>query len=112
VAVTGTVTLAGQPVEGADVVFMSQQGQLASGQTDAQGGFRLMTFQPGDGAVPGDYTVGISKKEKVVDPNNPQNPYPLVRDVLPERYATPQRSGLAAKVEATKQNDFPFDLKP
>ena len=112
VPVSGTVSLNGQPVAGADVVFMPQQGQLASGQTDAQGRFQLLTAQLGDGAVPGDYAVGISKKEKIIDPNNPQNPYPMVRDVLPPRYGTPSSSGLTAKVQASGRNDFPFDLKP
>ena len=112
VPVSGIVRYAGQPVAGADVVFQPQQGPMATGQTDEQGRFQLMTFQPGDGAVPGEYAVMISKKEAVVDPRQPENPYPQVRDVLPPRYGNATQSRLTVRVQAAQRNDFPFDLQP
>jgi hypothetical protein len=53
--------LDGQPVEGATVIFEQQGGKVhaASGFTDKDGIFYLGTFQPGDGAFPGDYLVLI-----------------------------------------------------
>ena len=48
VGVTGTVSYRGQPVEGAGVAFISKQGRSASGTTNEQGRFTLMSFSPGD----------------------------------------------------------------
>ncbi len=64
VAVSGTVTYKGQPVEGAIVTFNptdSKNGKTAIGKTDATGKYRLMTFQQDDGAVEGSYKVTVSK---------------------------------------------------
>ncbi|MFG0335441.1 MAG: hypothetical protein ACF8TS_18945, partial [Maioricimonas sp. JB049] len=57
--VTGTVMYQGEPVEGATVVF-TPAGSQATGavaKTDASGKFELMTYEPGDGAIPGKYQV-------------------------------------------------------
>jgi Carboxypeptidase regulatory-like domain len=63
--VQGTVTLDGQPLPNATVTFLpaSGKGQQARGVTDASGNFRLETFKPGDGAVPGEYKVIIQYTE-------------------------------------------------
>src|SRR5262245_38254316 len=54
--VTGTVTLDGKPLAGAQVVFQPKSGgQAASGTTDAQGKFTLTTFNAKDGAAVGSY---------------------------------------------------------
>jgi hypothetical protein len=62
VAVSGTVTLDGKPVEGATVGFIPEGGgRPATGTTDASGAFTLTTFEPGDGAVVGKHSVTVSK---------------------------------------------------
>lgn len=63
--VSGKVTLGGQPVEGAQVVFAptSGGGKAATGRTDASGNYALTTLDPEDGALPGSYRVMISKTE-------------------------------------------------
>lgn len=61
----GVVKLDGQPVEGATVTFMSDDGkQVSVGVTDATGKFELHT---GDkpGAAPGAYKVTVLKAPKV-----------------------------------------------
>ena len=59
VATRGTVKLDGKALAGATVTFLAQDegGRDASGSTDASGVFRLTTFQPHDGAMPGKYKV-------------------------------------------------------
>ena len=61
--VSGVVTLDGQPVEGANVSFVSNDTKLqpASGKTDKDGKYTLTTFRSGDGAMPGDYKIAVSK---------------------------------------------------
>lgn len=62
--VSGTVTLNGQPLEGATVVFMGEgASQAASGKTDASGKYQLTTFEPNDGAVIGNHQVTITKSD-------------------------------------------------
>jgi len=63
------VTYDGQPLAGAMVVFAADNGQLASGLTDAGG---MCTLKSGvkEGVPPGTYAVTISKLEKpAVDAN-------------------------------------------
>src|SRR5262249_39083032 len=62
VAVTGPLTLDGQPMEGAIVTFVPAnpgKGEIAYGTTDKDGAFRLTTSKPNDGAVPGEYKVTV-----------------------------------------------------
>src|SRR5713226_3122156 len=66
VKVEGKVTLDGAPLDGAMVKFMPQggSGQPATGLTGTDGKFRLTTYVTGDGALPGDYSVTITKVEE------------------------------------------------
>src|SRR5688572_7135503 len=58
----GIVTLDGQPVENATVMFIADTGNHhATANTDAQGKFRLSAFKEKEGAVPGTYKVEVNK---------------------------------------------------
>jgi len=60
--VTGVLTMDGQPIEGAQVVFHSDTTpRLPSGTTDADGKFRLTMVRPDDGAMEGEYSVTVYK---------------------------------------------------
>ncbi len=70
VPVSGKVTLDGQPVAGATVIFVNTEQAMSGGstgsyssvgKTDENGVYRLTTFESGDGAVPGTYAVTITK---------------------------------------------------
>ncbi len=107
--VTGTVTYRGKPLEGARVMFIPKDTRPASGLTDAEGRFTLLSFAPGDGAVVGEHVVCIAKF--VPDPNDRGgSPYPKMLSVLSDRYATPLQSPLRATVTKEGPNDFRFDL--
>lgn len=114
VPVTGVVTLDGQPVEGANVMFQSPE-QGSFGLTDAQGRYELQTFEPGDGAMPGEYRVAISKvkvflpKVEQGEPGYVEPPPP--EHLVPSKYAAPTSSGLTATVTEGKDNEFNFELK-
>jgi len=133
--VSGVVTLNGQPVAGATVVFVpkaSGRGEnaprAASGKTDEQGRYSLTTFGGNDGAVPGEYFVKVSK---IVTPSAAQaagasspeeaerleveaamrGQQPEAKNELPEKYNDPKTSGLSFTVEA-KENTFNIELTP
>lgn len=116
VEVSGTVTLDGSPIEGANVVFYPGSGgddsRLASqAVTDAQGRFRLSTHVGGgkfkSGIVPGQYLVGISKLDTAAIKTTSAPP----KNLLPKKYADPKTSLLKADVAAGRENDFQFALK-
>jgi hypothetical protein len=122
VQVTGTVSLAGSPVEGATVVFGAASGQErgATGITDAAGRFKLTTYNKDDGAIVGKYTVAISKTE-IVGGMTPDEEHEAISagkevtpaeiiDRLPAKYKDGKQSGLTADVTAGGPNDFKFEL--
>jgi len=102
VPVRGTVTYRGAPLPSALVVFMPETpGVLpASGLTDSDGRFELMTRSPRDGAYPGKYRVTITARREppgapggvLVLPTEPAEP------LIPEKYFMPDTSGLTAEV--------------
>lgn len=121
-AVTGTVTHNGTPVEGATVTFSpTGEGRAASGITDAEGRFKLTTLAADDGAMPGVYSVAISKtsvqgamtveeSEAYLQKHNQAPPAPVTKELLPVKYKNPAQSGLSATVNEGGENDFTFDL--
>lgn len=111
VPVSGHVTLNGQPVEGATVMFSPEaEGRPATGTTDADGRFTLKTFEAGDGALPGVHSVTVTKVESSgvqadrdglsgeIEPGGIQQ-----RWVVPRKYAKPDTSGLSVEVESGMQ---------
>lgn len=62
VRVQGTVTLDGKPVAGASVQFIpdGNTSRPAFAETQADGTYQIMTKDPGDGAMPGDYKVIVT----------------------------------------------------
>jgi hypothetical protein len=116
VAVEGTVTFEGQPLEEATVLFHPTDGSAgASALTDAKGAFRLIGTQK-DGIAPGEYRVTVSKKEfppglKPADPT--KLTIPLVekmQETLPLAYTLPDRTPLRVTVPRGGQKDVRLTL--
>ncbi len=117
IPVQGIVTLDGKPVEGATVSFSPKAaGRPATGTTDAAGHFSLTTFEPGDGAVPGEHVVTVSKI-KSSGQQFDMSTIPAGRDVMPlsgptstggikiqwevpPKYADPKTSGFTIDVKS------------
>ncbi len=122
VPVSGVVNFKGAPVAGATVTFMSigRGGRGATGVTDSSGSFKLTTFEPRDGAIPGNYRVKIARTITVgtppaetVDPYKSMGKPPAPhreKDLLPTKYKRDTTSGLTAEVRAGGDNVFKFDL--
>lgn len=113
----GTVTYKNEPVEGAAVMFQRERARPATGQTDADGNFTLTTFEPNDGAIPGDYVVTITKFESLPESTGDagrEPPKPAAgppKSLIPQKYGDPKASGLKETVAAPGPNEFTFELK-
>lgn len=109
VPASGTVTYKGQPVADANVMFTPEGGgQIATGQTDAQGKFSLGVAKPGDGAVPGEYRVSLTPKEaERAEGDYSESPPPP----FPIQYTNATGSSLKATVKRGEKNDFSLELK-
>ncbi|NOX56509.1 MAG: DUF4198 domain-containing protein [Planctomycetes bacterium] len=130
IPVTVTVKYKGEPVEGAVVTFVPEasDGKGASGTTDADGVAKLTTYKPGDGVLAGAYKVKIVKFESAggaadASESGEGEEYEAAaaaaaqrrrkearpRNLLPTKYANPDKSGLTANV-SEENTEFTFEL--
>lgn len=112
--VEGVVILDGKPLAGASVQLVPQgQGRDATAQTDEQGRFKVSTFRPGDGALPGTYKVVISPPIGTPDPTRYASAdeamaaaaRPMAKPagpVFPEKYTRPDQTPLTIQVPLDK----------
>jgi hypothetical protein len=113
IPVKGVVMYQGKPIPKLAVVFNPDKGMIASGKTDDQGRFVLMTSKPGDGAMVGNYTVTVSFVSDEIPEmqglsDAPQKP---VTSPIPTKYADPKTTDLKAiSVAKNGKNDFTFEL--
>lgn len=119
------VTYEGKPVEGATVTFGGAEIRGAVGNTDESGEVTLWTYEPGDGVIPGTYTVAIRKLEVLALPD-PDEVSPeeysrkmhemnralsgAPKHLVPKRYSKPETSELTADVVDGGENVFTFEL--
>lgn len=126
--VSGTVTLDGKPLEGAQVVFIADGApRNATGTTDAAGKFTLTTFEANDGAVLGEHSITVTKMTSsapAMSADDPSGGYGaamssagggdatmggLVSSQLPAKYGDPKQSGLKHSV-TDGANDVKLEL--
>lgn len=115
--VSGVVIFEGEPIADAIVNFQLTNGTRgATGKTNDKGEFALMTFSPGDGAVPGDYQVSIVKysappADYPPPPEEPDTQYVPFKaeNMLPKKYSQHETSGLTAVV-SPGENRVKFEL--
>lgn len=123
VPVKGTLVFEdGKPVAGASIRFVGAAGSRdASGYTGKDGAFELSTFSTGDGAVPGEYTVVVTKVASTVDstgtdtskmsPDDMRKMFEKsklgavtpkkIEDPVPAVYGDPKSSPLKQKVDSS-----------
>jgi len=95
--VRGTVFLDGAPLAGAYVVLQARaggKGGRGDARTEADGSFVLSTYQPGDGAVEGEYAVTVVLRQPFVDAAGRPGP-----NQLPERYSKVETTPLRVEVK-------------
>jgi hypothetical protein len=117
--VSGTVRYRGKPVANASVVFLPKtpDTRAAAVTTDADGDYRLSTYGVNDGAVVGSFQVSIVARAPYDGPVPEGMSSAYAKEVfqnsgqpvIPERYFSPNTSGLTAEVKPGA-NVFDFPL--
>ena len=119
IPVSGRITYKGEPVTTGEVYFSpeSSSNRGAQGTLDSNGNYTLGTFSANDGAYAGTYKVSVvsrgpdkpipaKKVGKVLEEDMQGTGDPLI----PQKYFTPDASGLKAEVTDGGSNTFDFDL--
>ncbi|MEO2013636.1 MAG: carboxypeptidase-like regulatory domain-containing protein [Fuerstiella sp.] len=129
---SGTVTMFGKPLAQATVAFAPQGNQpTAIGTTDAEGNFKLTTYDFGDGAAEGSYKVVVSKAagaaaaaagddgeegadhdaddDAAGDHDGPEEG--ATTELVPQQYTTAADTPFSADVKSSGENSFTFEIK-
>lgn len=109
--VQGVLKVDGKPAEGAQVILhpaggkdFDQRGARPTGRVEADGTFRMTTYQIGDGAPAGRYVVTVYWAEYAES----LEPSP---DRLKGRYGDPAKSTLNVEIQESPTTLPPWDLK-
>jgi hypothetical protein len=114
IPVEGQVTYRGKPVTQGSVTFMpadSAQGaalQPATGRLESDGSYRLRSYRQKDGVLPGKYAVSVAAYRSS---RLPMTPGEKPDYSVPEKYVSPQTSGLTATVPADAVGTLRFDFE-
>lgn len=93
----GRVTLDGKPLEFGAVMVQPTAGPAAQGKINSDGTFRLGTFKPDDGAIPGPATVRVMCRKDITQPGGERAYGP---SLVPDRYTRFDTSGLTVEIKA------------
>jgi hypothetical protein len=96
----GRVTLDGKPLEFGAVMVQPAAGPAAQGKINSDGTFRLGTFAPDDGAIPGPATVRVMCRKDITQPGGERAYGP---SLVPDRYTRFDTSGLTVEIKAGMQ---------
>jgi hypothetical protein len=121
VPVGGVVSLDGEPLGGASVMFHHESGQTAYGLSDANGRFRLTTREANDGALVGRHRVTVTlavveggvaaNADGVEDYTQPVRPE-KIRRIVPAAYGDLQSPRLTVEVDSDGDEfTLPLDSK-
>ncbi len=111
--VSGTITLGGQPLADAAVIFLPEDETQSPAQatTDASGKYTLEQDADVEGIQPGKYAVRITTFQPASPDDDP--PILAIKEKVPVRYNL--ETELSAAVEAEQdsvENPLDFELKP
>ncbi len=104
-SVGGVVTLDGEPLADATVVFSSPGRPLATARTDPDGEFSMETGGM-DGIKPGEYAVTVTAFQK-----SKRTGATIPKLSIPEKYSKPELSELTAVVVAGRNDDLQLTLQ-
>jgi hypothetical protein len=102
IPVSGSVLYNSQPLPNVNVVMIRTDGKVASAVTDSSGNFASVTTDaPGDGALAGEYKVGVTPISSVPDEQSSADAYAIpTKSPVPQSYMSAESSGLKVVVES------------
>ena len=98
--VRGVVTLDGQPVSGAGVVFSQAGHRSATGRTNSDGEYEMMYMKDAPGAIVGNNVVRILRPGQEGTNSSPQIPAKYNRDSELRANVTPGRNQIDFALES------------
>ncbi|MBN2581384.1 MAG: hypothetical protein JXB10_20550 [Pirellulales bacterium] len=101
VPVSGRVLIDGRPLEVGFIRVVPQKGRPATGPIEADGRFRLKTYEDDDGCVPGTHGLMVVGSKNIGET--------AIQWFAPEKYASIKTSGLQLKVNGPR-NDVEIHL--
>ncbi len=116
----GVITYNGKPLDGALIVFVpdASGGTSAAAVSNSKGEFTAMAFSPEQGAVPGKYTVTVSKmlEPAVEQPDESGHDAPVAKVVKPKslipiKYSQSKTSTLKVEVPAEGTESLKLEMK-
>ena len=104
--VSGTVTLDGEPLADAMVIFTPMTGgRPAAGKTDSKGRYELIFSRDAEGAMLGEHVVEITTGDEIV---NDDDTVEMIPEVVPAKYNA--NTELRAVIEdGANVFDFPLE---
>lgn len=102
--VKGRVTYKGQPLKEGTIVFHPSDGRSGVGQIRDGEIVNVTTYEPGDGAPFGPCNVSIQAMSNATDMYAPR------KSLIPEKYASAEKSGLTADIIEGQETTVEFDL--
>lgn len=109
IPVSGVVTLDGEPLVDAEVIFEHHAGRPSVGRTDNAGRYTLTYVGTQRGALPGEHKVRISTfLEPDSDSSDPVKMEGR-KETVPARYN--QQTELSVEVGASRKEPYDFELK-
>jgi len=106
-AVSGTVTLNGEPLQEGNIQFAStQQGPVNTGAVISKGQYKIDQEK---GLPPGQYAVQISAPDRKGTVVNPAQGFNPPRELIPVEYNL--QSKLKIQVQQSGSNKFDFEIK-
>jgi hypothetical protein len=104
--VRGRVLLDGKALTSGSVMTLPDSGPGANGIINAQGEFSLTTRETVSGASVGKHHIAVVALEVLAN-FSPEAPR---KSLIPQRYASPETSGLTIDVEADEPNEVVLEL--
>ena len=117
--VSGIVLHNGQPLPNVVVTFYPEKGRSATGRADNNGRFTLTTFEPDDGALPGQHKVTVTPVPEAALEDSSEltaadYEAPATGPSVPyaQKYLSQEMTDLVVKIpEDTEGGEFKLELK-
>lgn len=110
--VSGTITVAGEPLPAGRIIFQPEAGRASFGRIEAGRILDVTTYVTGDGVPVGKQLIAVVPQiDEDVGMANPIEYARIMREAsIPTRYHQAATSGLTAEIKPGETNELTFDI--